>query len=74
MLSTSELDYNIALNRTMMTDNGALDVSFTLKRTQQYQDLFNSEEASIPEQTYFDTITTYRPNNGDWYVGMYAET
>ena len=35
--------------------------------------LFNTERASIPEQRYFDLITTYRPNNGDWYVGVYGK-
>jgi len=74
MPSTSELDYNIALNHTMMTDNGALDMRVSFARKgQKYYDLFNSDRASIPEQTYFDAITTYRPNNGDWYVGMYAK-
>ena len=74
MPSTSELDYNIALNHSMMTENGALDMRVSFARKgQKYYDLFNSDRASIPEQTYFDAITTYRPNNGDWYVGMYAK-
>ena len=38
-----------------------------------YYDLFNSERASIPEQRYFDLLTTYRPNNGDWYTGFYIK-
>ena len=74
MPSTSELDYNIALNHTMMTDNGALDMRLTFaSKGQKYYDLFNSERASIPEQRYFDLLTTYRPNNGDWYTGFYIK-
>ena len=74
MPSTSELDYNIALNHTMMTGNGALDMRLTFaSKGQKYYDLFNSERASIPEQRYFDLLTTYRPNNGDWYTGFYIK-
>ena len=74
MPSTSELDYNIALNHSMMTGNGALDMRLTFaSKGQKYFDLFNSERASIPEQRYFDLLTTYRPNNGDWYTGFYIK-
>ena len=74
MPSTSELDYNIALNHRMMTDNGNLDMRLTFaSKGQKYYDLFNSERASIPEQRYFDLLTTYRPNNGDWYAGFYIK-
>ncbi len=74
MPSTSELDYNIALNHTMMTGKGALDMRLTFaSKGQKYYDLFNSERASIPEQRYFDLLTTYRPNNGDWYTGFYIK-
>ena len=74
MPSTSELDYNIALNHSMMTGNGALDMRLTFaSKGQKYYDLFNSERASIPEQRYFDLLTTYRPNNGDWYTGFYIK-
>ena len=74
MPSTSELDYNIALNHTMMTGNGSLDMRLTFaSKGQKYYDLFNSERASIPEQRYFDLLTTYRPNNGDWYTGFYIK-
>ena len=74
MPSTSELDYNIALNHTMMTGNGALDMRLTFaSKGQKYYDLFNSDRASIPEQRYFDLLTTYRPNNGDWYTGFYIK-
>ena len=27
----------------------------------------------VPEMTYFDLLTTYRPNNGDWYTGFYIK-
>ena len=74
MPSSSELDYNIALNHTMMTGKGALDMRLTFaSKGQKYYDLFNSERASIPEQRYFDLLTTYRPNNGDWYTGFYIK-
>ena len=74
MPSTSELDYNIALNHSMMTGNGALDMRLTFaSKGQKYYDLFNTERASIPEQRYFDLLTTYRPNNGDWYTGFYIK-
>jgi len=38
-----------------------------------YADLFNSDRGLVPEQTYFDLLTTYRPNNGDWYTGFYIK-
>ena len=27
----------------------------------------------VPEQKQFDFLLRYTPNNGDWYVGMYAK-
>ena len=32
-----------------------------------------TERALVPEMTYFDLLTTYRPNNGDWYTGFYIK-
>ena len=74
MPGTRELDYNISLNHMMMTENGSLDLRATMsKKSDMYASLFNLERSLVPEQTYFDLITTYRPNNGDWYVGVYGK-
>jgi outer membrane receptor protein involved in Fe transport len=74
MPGTRELDYNISLNHMMMTENGSLDLRATMsKKSDMYASLFNLERSRVPEQTYFDMITTYRPNNGDWYVGVYGK-
>ena len=74
MPATRELDYNISLNQAMMTDNGTLDLRLTMsKKGDMYADLFNTERAKVPEQTYFDLLTTYRPNNGNWYTGFYIK-
>ena len=74
MPATRELDYNISLNHAMMTEGGSLDLRLTMsKKSDMYADLFNSERALVPEMTYFDLLTTYRPNNGDWYTGFYIK-
>ena len=74
MPATRELDYNISLNHMMMTERGSLDMRLTMsKKSDMYADLFNSERALVPEMTYFDLLTTYRPNNGDWYTGLYIK-
>tara|TARA_B100000242_G_scaffold286401_1_gene251956 strand:- start:991 stop:3909 length:2919 start_codon:yes stop_codon:yes gene_type:complete len=74
MPATRELDYNISLNQAFTTKNGIVDTRLTMAhKGQAYMSLFNTERASIPEQRYFDLITTYRPNNGDWYVGVYGK-
>jgi hypothetical protein len=74
MPATRELDYNISLNHMMMTDGGALDMRLTMsKKGDMYADLFNSDRGLVPEQTYFDLLTTYRPNNGNWYTGFYIK-
>ena len=74
MPATRELDYNISLNHMMMTEGGSLDMRLTMsKKGDMYADLFNSERAKVPEQTYFDMISTYRPNNGNWYTGFYIK-
>ena len=74
MPATRELDYNISLNHMMMTERGSLDMRLTMsKKSDMYADLFNSERALVPEMTYFDLLTTYRPNNGDWYTGFYIK-
>ena len=57
MPATRELDYNISLNHMMMTEGGSLDMRLTMsKKGDMYADLFNSERALVPEQTYFDLI------------------
>ncbi len=74
MPATRELDYNISLNQAFMTKNGVVDARLTMAhKGQMYASLFNQERTSVPEQRYFDLITTYRPNNGDWYVGWYGK-
>ena len=74
MPATRELDYNIALNQAFTTKNGVVDTRLTMAhKGQMYASLFNTERSSVPEQRYFDLITTYRPNNGDWYVGVYGK-
>ena len=74
MPATRELDYNISLNHAMMTEGGSLDLRLTMsKKGDMYADLFNSDRGLVPEQTYFDLLTTYRPNNGDWYTGFYIK-
>ena len=74
MPATRELDYNISLNHAMMTEGGSLDMRLTMsKKGDMYADLFNSDRGLVPEQTYFDLLTTYRPNNGDWYTGFYIK-
>ena len=74
MPATRELDYNISLNHMMMTEGGSLDMRLTMsKKGDMYADLFNSDRGLVPEQTYFDLLTTYRPNNGNWYTGFYIK-
>ena len=74
MPATRELDYNISLNHMMMTESGSFDLRLTMsKKSDMYADLFNSDRALVPEMTYFDLLTTYRPNNGDWYTGFYIK-
>ena len=74
MPATRELDYNISLNHLMMTEGGSLDMRLTMsKKSDMYSDVFNTERALVPEMTYFDLLTTYRPNNGDWYTGFYIK-
>ena len=74
MPATRELDYNISLNQAFTTANGVVDSRLTMAhKGQMYASLFNTERSSVPEQRYFDLITTYRPNNGDWYVGVYGK-
>lgn len=74
MPATRELDYNISLNHAMMTEGGSLDWRLTMsKKSDMYTDLFNTDRALVPEMTYFDLLTTYRPNNGDWYTGFYIK-
>jgi len=74
MPATRELDYNISLNQAFTTKNGVVDTRLTMAhKGQMYMSLFNMERDSVPEQRYFDLISTYRPNNGDWYVGVYGK-
>jgi outer membrane receptor protein involved in Fe transport len=74
MPATTELDYNIAINHAFMTAGGSIDTRLTYARKGDlYVDLFNTERGRIPERTNFDFVANYRPNDGDWYAGVYAQ-
>ena len=66
--------YNIAITKTFLTGNGAVDVRLSRKyRGQSYADIWNNERSDIPEFSNSDLLISYKPNGGDWYMNAFIK-
>lgn len=69
-----ETDLTIAYNHSFALSAGALDVRATyVNKSGAYADIFNTDRYKVPPSQVFDLLTTYTPNDGDWYVGGYVK-
>ena len=69
-----ESSYSIGVNQDFATGNGMV----TARLAYRYQgeregNVFNQDRARMPETDYMDMNITYTPNDGDWYVRVYAK-
>ena len=72
--SQQDLSYNIAITKTFLTGNGAVDIRLSRKyRGQSYADIWNNERSDIPESKNGDLLVSYRPNDGDWYINGFVK-
>ena len=71
---TPELSYSLSLSKTMNVKSGALNAKFTYRFQDRFAgDAFNTERLYNHEQKYIDFLLRYEPNNGDYYLGLYAK-
>ena len=51
---------------------GAATLSYSYK-DEFFGDIYNNERFKVGAQEYFDFNAQYQPNNGDWYVNLWAK-
>jgi len=51
---------------------GSATLSYSYK-DEAYGDMFNNERFKVGAQEYFDFNAQFQPNNGDWYVNLWAK-
>ena len=71
---TPELSYSLSLSKTMNVKSGTLNAKFTYRFQDRFAgDAFNTERLYNDEQKYIDFLLRYQPNDGDYYLGLYAK-
>ena len=71
---TPELSYSLSFNKSYTSTIGTLDFRLTHRFQDSFAgDAFNTERLFNDEQKYLDLIMKYSPNNGDWYVSLFAK-
>ena len=71
---TPELSYSLSLSKSMSVKSGTLNAKFTYRFQDRFAgDAFNTERVYNDEQKYVDLLLRYEPNDGDYYLGLYAK-
>ena len=70
----ADTSYSFSFTQLFPGDNGVTSARLSYRYTgERNGDPFNMSRFDIPENKSFDFLLRYTPNNGDWYVGMYAK-
>ena len=72
--SAPDFSYNIAITQTFYGANGSVDVR--LQRSfmgEREGNVFNNPALVVQENSFWDLNMTYTPNEGNWYVGAWAQ-
>ena len=74
MPRVADTSYSFSFTQLIPGDNGVTSARLSYRyRGETNGDPFNMSRFDVPEQKQFDFLLRYTPNNGDWYVGMYAK-
>ena len=69
-----ESSYSIGVNQDFATGNGMVTARLAYRyQAEREGNVFNQDRARMPETDYMDMNITYTPNDGDWYVRVYAK-
>ena len=70
----SDTSYSLSVTQLFPGDNGVTSARLSYRyRGESNGSPFNMSRFDVPENKQFDFLLRYTPNNGDWYVGMYAK-
>ena len=71
---TAELAYSLAFTQLFPTENGTTSLRIAYRYSDgTNSDPFNMDRFQVPENKLFDANIRFTPNDGDWYVGLYAK-
>ena len=70
----ADLSYSLSMTQVFPTENGETSWRLSYRyRDEVNGDPFNYSRFDVPEQKSWDSLIRFTPNNGDWYVGLYAK-
>jgi len=70
----ADTSYSFSFTQLFTGDNGVTSARLSYRYTgERNGDPFNMSRFAIPENKTFDFLLRYTPNDGDWYLGMYAK-
>ena len=70
----ADLSYSFSFTQLFPGENGTTSWRLSYRfRDEINGDPFNYSRFDVPEQKTFDSLITFTPNDGDWYVGLYAK-
>lgn len=69
-----DLDYNISITQFFPVFNGIGSATLLFSHKGEfYTDIWNREHQKVEEADFIDLQTYFRPNDGDWYVSLWAK-
>ena len=72
--NTSDLSYSLSLTQIFPSSSGETAAKLTYRyRGDSNSSGFEDERMKLPETKFWDLLVRYTPNDGNWYVGMYAK-
>ena len=71
---TADLSYSLSLTQAFPGTRGETVAKLSYRYTSESNaSIFEEERMEIPAQKFWDLLVRFNPNDGDWYVGMYAK-
>ena len=72
--NTSDLSYSLSLTQVFPGVRGETLAKLSYRyRGEANASNFEEDRMAIPANKFWDFLLRYNPNDGDWYVGMYAK-
>ena len=70
----ADLSYSLSFTQLFPGENGVTSWRLSYRfRDEVNGDPFNYSRFDVPEQKMWDSLVRFTPNDGDWYVGLYAK-
>ncbi|NDD49622.1 MAG: hypothetical protein EBZ28_07200, partial [Alphaproteobacteria bacterium] len=66
--------YGLSLTQDFNTSNGVTSARLSYRYRGEFDsDIHNMERLKVDAQDTMDLLVTYRPNEGDWYAGLFVK-